>query len=38
MDEVPEPERASGSVGCYGKGQSILVKKIEKNQSWEKVR
>ena len=28
MAEVPEPERANGSVGCFGKVQSILVNKI----------
>ena len=31
MDTVPDPERAIGNVQCYGKGQSILVDKIDKN-------
>ena len=30
MVGVPETECANGSVGFYGKGQSILVKKIKK--------
>ena len=32
MAGVPKPERANQSVGCYGKGQSILVDKIEEKQ------
>ena len=31
MAGVPDPERANGIVWCCGKGQSILVDKIEKN-------
>ena len=31
MDAVPDPERAIGNARCYGKVQSILVDKIEKN-------
>ena len=31
MDGVPDPKRAIGKIWCYGKGQSILVDKIEKN-------
>ena len=34
MTGVPETERANGSVGCYDKGQSVLVTKIEKKRSW----
>ena len=30
MTGVPDPNRANGSVGCYGKGQSILVNNIGK--------
>ena len=30
MDGVPDPERAIRNVWCYGKGQSILVKKPRK--------
>ena len=28
MYEVPDPKRANGSVGYYGKGQSIFVDNI----------
>ena len=38
MAGVYENERANGSVWCYGKGQSILVEKIEKNPKLGKVR
>ena len=31
MDVVHEPKRAIGNARCYGKGQGILVDKIEKN-------
>ena len=31
MAGVPEPERANGRFWCFGKGQSILVNKFEKN-------
>ena len=31
MDVVPEPKRAIVNAWCYGKFQSILVEKIEKN-------
>ena len=31
MAGVPEPKRANASFRCYGKGQIILVNKIEKN-------
>ena len=31
MDAVPEPKRAIINAWCYGKGQIILVDKIEKN-------
>ena len=32
MAEVPETERANGGVGCYGKGQSILVENTKKSE------
>ena len=38
MDAVPDPECAIGNVWCYGKGQSILLKKSRKTRRWEKVR
>ena len=31
MDAVPELERAIRNIRCYGKGQSILLDKVEKN-------
>ena len=31
MNGVTDPERAIGNVWCYGKVQSILVDKTEKN-------
>ena len=33
MAGVPDPERANGSIWCYGKGKSIIIDKIEKNQN-----
>ena len=38
MDAVPEPERAIRNARCYGKGQSILVNKIEKNPRLGKIK
>ena len=38
MSGVTETKRAIVDAQCYGKGQRILVDKIEKNRSWEKVR
>ena len=38
MDAVSEPKRTIRNTWCYGKGQIILVNKIEKNRSWEKVK
>ena len=37
MSGVPEPEHANRSVGCYGKGQSILVKKSIKTKVGQKI-
>ena len=31
MNGVPEPEHVNGNAWCYGKGQSVLVNKVEKN-------
>ena len=31
MDAFPETKHAIGNARCYGKGQSILIDKIEKN-------
>ena len=31
MDAVPDPESATKNAWCYGKGQSFLVEKIDKN-------
>ena len=36
MAGVPNPKHANGSVGCYGKYQSVLVDKIGKNTEVEK--
>ena len=32
MAKVPDPRRNNRSVGCYGKGQSILVEKLRKTE------
>ena len=31
MDAVPDQESTIGNAWCYGKGQSILIDRIEKN-------
>ena len=38
MDAVPEPKHAIVNALCYGKGQGILVEKIEKNLKLGKIK